>query len=105
MLSLIKVALSVRNGVIPPIPADCYEKPNPLMNLGTRYTVTTTPTPFANISMPGQQYQAALTALGYGGTNAHCIVRAHSSRRLDSSRRAGVVGVPRLLAAPKLAAG
>lgn len=69
LAGLVKTALVVQHGVIPPLAG--FRSPNPLLDLpATRFTVPTAAiTPSAGVGL------AAVSAFGMGGTNAHALLR------------------------------
>jgi acyl transferase domain-containing protein/thioesterase domain-containing protein len=68
--SLIKVALAMRHGLIPP--SLNFSRPNTRMDIGkTPFNVVAQPRPWPRSSSPRR---AAVNSLGVGGTNAHVIV-------------------------------
>ncbi|WP_162932351.1 beta-ketoacyl synthase N-terminal-like domain-containing protein [Solimonas sp. K1W22B-7] len=69
MASLIKTALSVYHGVLPPT-LHC-EKPHPRL-AQTRFRTISAGEPW---SAPREQRVAALNAFGFGGINAHVVLR------------------------------
>lgn len=69
MASLIKTALSVYHGVLPPT-LHC-EKPHPKMS-ATRFRTIGRSEPWTS---PREQRIAALNAFGFGGINAHVVLR------------------------------
>ncbi|HEX3130887.1 MAG TPA: SDR family NAD(P)-dependent oxidoreductase, partial [Thermoanaerobaculia bacterium] len=69
--SLIKTALSLRHGVIPP--SLHFETPNPKLNLeSSPFYVQTRLTEWP--AGPGRPRRAGVNALGIGGTNAHFVL-------------------------------
>ncbi|WP_206310942.1 type I polyketide synthase [Streptomyces sp. A1499] len=67
---LIRAALAVRDGVIPPSPY--FEKPNPLLELeGSPFYVPTESTVWPAGDTPRR---AGVSSFGVGGTNAHVVV-------------------------------
>lgn len=68
--SLIKAALVVREGIIPPLVN--YEKPNPLINFSSSpFYVPTEVQPWKSSDGPRR---AAVSSFGIGGTNAHVVL-------------------------------
>ncbi len=68
---LIKAALAVEHGTIPPTLH--FQTPNPALRLTeTRFHVPTAPVPFP--SAPGTPRRAGVSSFGIGGTNAHVIL-------------------------------
>ncbi|MGW1729215.1 beta-ketoacyl synthase N-terminal-like domain-containing protein [Streptomyces sp. NPDC002306] len=92
--SLIKVALVLRHQTIPP--QINFTQPNPELGLDkTPFTIHT------RVHHPGQPLRAAaLTSLGVGGTNAHCVLTAPPSvpSRVEQSAKKGYL---LLLSAPE----
>ncbi|MGH3874420.1 MAG: beta-ketoacyl synthase N-terminal-like domain-containing protein [Pseudonocardiaceae bacterium] len=87
---LIKAALAVHHGVLPPT-LHC-EDPHPGL-AGSRFAPVTEAQPWTTIG--GASRRAAVDAFGFGGINAHAIVeQAPDTRR---SRRAQPPGVERVL--------
>ncbi|HET8937022.1 MAG TPA: SDR family NAD(P)-dependent oxidoreductase [Polyangiales bacterium] len=71
--SLIKAALCVHHGKLPP--SLNFEKPNPLIDFAaTPFYVNTKLRDFPEVK--GQPRRASINSLGVGGTNAHAIVQA-----------------------------
>ncbi|WP_274622325.1 type I polyketide synthase [Myxococcus fulvus] len=67
---LMKVALSLRHGAIPP--SLHFEKPNPHLDLESgNFRVVTQPTPWPELGAPRR---AGVSAFGIGGTNAHVVL-------------------------------
>ena len=82
LLSLIKASLAISKGVVPPL--QTWNAPNPLINfeeLGFR--------PLTTHLELNTDDRIGVTALGLGGTNAHCV--------LASPEAYGVENLPRVL--------
>lgn len=81
MLSLIKMALAISNGFIPPMPK--LNALNPMCNFEGRLR------PLVGQLKLAQDDRVGVTSLGYGGTNAHtvlCAAEAHGvQKRLRSA--------------------
>lgn len=75
-VSLIKVALSLHHGEMPPSLG--YEAPNPVIDFeSSPFTVNDRLTPYPD---QGRPRRAAVNSLGVGGTNAHAVVEAAPAR-------------------------
>ncbi|MFI7643313.1 type I polyketide synthase [Nonomuraea sp. NPDC049400] len=83
---LIKAALAVRHGLIPPQPDAAT--PNPRLS-GSPLYLTDTALPWP--SRPGRRV-AAVTALGLGGTNAHAVLEAPPVPSVPATERRPVGG-------------
>ena len=80
LLSLIKASLAISKGVVPPL--ETWNAPNPLIGFeNTNFHPLTTHLKLNNEDRIG------VTALGLGGTNAHCI--------LASPEAYGIARLPR----------
>jgi acyl transferase domain-containing protein len=81
MLSLIKMALAISNGFIPPMPK--LNALNPMCDFDGRLR------PLVGQLKLAQDDRVGVTSLGYGGTNAHtvlCAAEAHGvQKRLRSA--------------------
>ncbi|WP_240358077.1 type I polyketide synthase, partial [Myxococcus vastator] len=67
---LMKVALALRHGAIPP--SLHFEAPNPHLDLESgHFRVITAPTPWPDLGAPRR---AGVSAFGIGGTNAHVVL-------------------------------
>ncbi|MFD1481256.1 type I polyketide synthase [Paracoccus nototheniae] len=74
---LIKVALSLHHGEIPP--SLNFEAPNPVIDFDdTPFHVVAARTPWP--ATPGRPARAAVNSLGVGGTNAHVVLEAAPAR-------------------------
>ena len=74
--SLIKVALALTHGQMPPSLG--YEAPNPAIDFDTTpFSVNAALTPFPDRGRPAR---AGVNSLGVGGTNAHVVVEAAPAR-------------------------
>jgi acyl transferase domain-containing protein/NAD(P)-dependent dehydrogenase (short-subunit alcohol dehydrogenase family) len=72
--SLVKTALAVRHGVYPPTIK--VERPNPKLELdASPFYVNTEARPW--VHEPGTTRKAALTSLGFGGTNFHVVLEEY----------------------------
>ncbi|HSS02761.1 MAG TPA: type I polyketide synthase, partial [Kofleriaceae bacterium] len=78
--SLIKAALVVEHGLIPP--SLHFERPNP--RLGLERTPFAVVTELARWDSPGAPRRAAVSSLGLGGTNAHLLLE-QPPRRQDGA--------------------
>lgn len=83
---LIKVALAMRHGAIPP--SLHFEQPNPHIDFdGLRLRVQTRLTPWPEWA---ERRIAGVSSFGFGGTNSHVVVEAAPAReRIDESPAAG----------------
>lgn len=91
MASLIKTALSVYHGVLPPT-LHC-ETPHPRL-AETRFRVVGKSEPW---SQPRAQRVAALNAFGFGGINAHVVLRGLPEARPVQVAHPVVAGLPDVL--------
>lgn len=76
---LIKTALVLKHGVVPPHPS--FETPNPKLDLG-RFEVPVAAQPLSG--RDGTPARAAVSSFGFGGTNVHAVLEAapqHSEAR------------------------
>ncbi|CCH32068.1 beta-ketoacyl synthase N-terminal-like domain-containing protein [Actinosynnema sp. NPDC047251] len=78
---LIKVALALENGVIPPTAH--FRRPNPELD-ALPFRVTAEPVPWPEAAHPRR---AGVSSFGIGGTNAHVVVQAAPARRTEPTRR------------------
>lgn len=88
MASLIKTALSIYHGVLPPT-LHC-EEPHPLL-ADTRFRVIGRAEPWTT---PSPQRVAAVNAFGFGGINAHLVLRG--AEREESAANSQAVVTPAL---------
>jgi acyl transferase domain-containing protein/phosphopantetheinyl transferase len=88
MASLIKTALSIYHGVLPPT-LHC-EEPHPLL-ADTRFRVIDRAEPW---NTPSAQRVAAVNAFGFGGINAHLVMRGVEQR--ESAANTQAVAAPSL---------
>ena len=91
VVSLIKAALSLENGEIPPSLG--FEEPNPAIDFAAspfvvNHELTPWPTP------PGER-RASVNSLGVGGTNAHCVLQEAPNRTSETITDS--VGQPQLI--------
>ena len=76
LLSLIKASLAISNGVVPPLRT--WTAPNPLIDFeGTGFRPLTAPLELDTEDRVG------VTALGLGGTNAHCVLASAGAYGVD----------------------
>jgi acyl transferase domain-containing protein len=81
--SLIKTALVVRNGLIPP--SINYGSPNPKIDFGGGpFFVNTSCRPWASNGVPRR---AGVSSFGIGGTNAHVVLQEPPARRASGPGR------------------
>ncbi|HVK68209.1 MAG TPA: amino acid adenylation domain-containing protein [Polyangium sp.] len=81
--SLVKAALALEHGVIPPLPN--LRAPNPLLDLArTPFFLPDAPRPFPQTNGPRR---AAVNALGLGGTNVHVVLEEPPPVAIAPSRR------------------
>ena len=84
-MSLIKTALALERGEIPPTLG--YEKPNPAINFAeSPFTVCDHLTPWPASNGPRR---AGVNSLGVGGTNAHAVLEQAPSREPAAARADG----------------
>lgn len=82
VVGLIKSALAIESGEIPPTLN--FEKPNPAIDFaGSPFIVNDTRTPWPRTAAPRR---AAVNSLGVGGTNAHVILEEAPIRRVRASK-------------------
>ncbi|MDG4752672.1 SDR family NAD(P)-dependent oxidoreductase [Micromonospora sp. WMMD718] len=75
IVSLIKVILSMRHGMIPAMPS--YQRLNPYCALDdSPLFINTEPVEWS----PGGPRRAAVSSFGFGGANAHCVVEEAPAR-------------------------
>lgn len=74
LISLIKAALALRNGVVPPLRQ--LGEVNGLIDLGKGCV-----RPLTSHLKLGSEDRVGVTALGYGGVNAHCILASKDASR------------------------
>ncbi|KAJ3181658.1 hypothetical protein HDU87_000676 [Geranomyces variabilis] len=74
LVSLIKVAFSLHNKVIPPMPSTFTKEPNPLLELGNRFVIPATAMPMRMLEERSERCFAGVTSLGYGGVNVHTVL-------------------------------
>ncbi|MBF6213588.1 SDR family NAD(P)-dependent oxidoreductase [Nocardia puris] len=87
---LIKTALSVYHGVI--APTIHFETPNPLLKLEERgLRVPTGPVDWS--AVPPELRLAGVSSFGFGGTNAHVVLRGYAERALDQEESPVVLAV------------
>lgn len=93
IIGLIKAALVVKHGVIPPTLH--LERVNPALGLeGSRFFV---PADTRHLET-GRTRFAAVSAFGMGGTNSHAIVKSPPARKAAVPPAAGVIERPQVLA-------
>ncbi|MDI1431311.1 non-ribosomal peptide synthetase/type I polyketide synthase [Polyangium sorediatum] len=81
--SLVKAALALEHGVIPPLPN--LRAPNPLLDLArSPFFLPDAPRPFPRTKGPRR---AAVNALGLGGTNVHVVLEEPPPVEITPSRR------------------
>ncbi|MDI1445449.1 non-ribosomal peptide synthetase/type I polyketide synthase [Polyangium sp. 6x1] len=81
--SLVKAALALERGVIPPLPN--LRAPNPLLDIAsTPFFLPDAPRPFPRTNGPRR---AAVNALGLGGTNVHVVLEEPPRVEIAPSRR------------------
>jgi phthiocerol/phenolphthiocerol synthesis type-I polyketide synthase E len=82
---LIKAALAVRAGVLPPSPH--VTEANPALGVaGSPFLFTTAPVPWPDL---GPRRRAAVSSFGVGGTNAHVVLEEAEPVPAIPSRRTG----------------
>jgi acyl transferase domain-containing protein len=78
MAGLIKTALAVHTGVLPPTR---ISRPNPAWNPDeSPFVFRTEPTPWTE---PAEERTAAVSAFGFGGTNFHLVLSGHRTAELN----------------------
>ncbi|WP_436498687.1 type I polyketide synthase [Actinokineospora sp. HUAS TT18] len=89
VLGLIKVALALRAGVVPPTPN--FTEPNPELDLAnTPFEVTSTPTAWPRGPRPRR---AGVHSLGLGGANAHVVLEEPPAAESDPGREFQLVPI------------
>ncbi|MBN8467609.1 acyltransferase domain-containing protein [Corallococcus exiguus] len=91
IVGILKVALSLKHGVIP---ANLhFQALNPHISLdGTRLYVPTESTPWTD---PAERRYGAVSSFGAGGTNAHVVLGTLESARPEAAARPSVSGAER----------
>jgi acyl transferase domain-containing protein len=91
--SLIKASLAIHHGVLPPT-LHC-EDPNPLLH-ETRFRVIGQAETWAQ---PPQERVAAVNAFGFGGINAHVVLRGHAEA---PARSRAIIAIRNVMALPEV---
>ena len=81
LFSLIKASLAISKGVVPPL--ETWNTPNPLIGFeNTDFHPLTT-----HLELDTKDW-IGVTALGFGGTDAHCILASPEAYRIEPLPRA-----------------
>ena len=83
MAGLIKAALAVHTGVLPPTR---IEQPGPAWTPDSPFAFRTQPSPWF---APAENRVAGVSAFGFGGTNFHAVIAGHGTADLNRHSRTG----------------
>jgi acyl transferase domain-containing protein/NAD(P)H-dependent flavin oxidoreductase YrpB (nitropropane dioxygenase family)/NAD(P)-dependent dehydrogenase (short-subunit alcohol dehydrogenase family) len=81
MAGLIKAAMAVHTGVLPPTR---ISQPNPAWTRESPFVFRTEPSPWTE---PAEDRLAAVSAFGFGGTNFHLVLAGHGTADLNRQAR------------------